>query len=78
MVDVEKAVTDMKKLETAFMKTNSITDAWWTNEGITKMFDGAVVGVRVSVTWCCCRVVKSTSVKWLDGVKYDTLEKRCS
>ena len=41
MVDVEKGATDMKKLETAFMKTNSITDAWWTNEGITKMFDGA-------------------------------------
>ena len=40
MVDVEKNATDMKKLETAFMKTNSITDAWWTNEGITKMFDG--------------------------------------
>ena len=42
LVDVEKNATDMKKLETAFMKTNSITDAWWTNEGITKMFDGAV------------------------------------
>ena len=41
MVDVEKAGTDMKKLETAFMKTNSINSAWWTNEGITKMFDGA-------------------------------------
>ena len=41
MVDVEKSATDTKKLETAFMKTNSITDAWWTNEGITKMFDGA-------------------------------------
>ena len=40
MVDVEKSATDMKKLETAFMKTNSITDAWWTNEGITKMFGG--------------------------------------
>ena len=40
LVDVEKGATDMKKLETAFMKTNSITDAWWTNEGVTKMFDG--------------------------------------
>ena len=40
MVDVEKSATDMKKLETAFMKTNSINSAWWTNEGITKMFDG--------------------------------------
>ena len=41
LVEVEKAGTDMKKLETAFMKTNSITSAWWTNEGITKMFGGA-------------------------------------
>ena len=41
MVDVEKAGTDMKKLETAFMKTNSINSAWWTNEGITKMFGEA-------------------------------------
>ena len=42
LVDVEKNATDMKKLEVAFMKTNSINDAWWTNEGITKMFgDGA-------------------------------------
>ena len=40
MVDVEKSATDMKKLEAAFMKTNSITDAWWTNEGITKRCDG--------------------------------------
>ena len=40
MVDVEKAGTDMKKSEPAFMKTNSITDAWWNNEGITKMFGG--------------------------------------
>ena len=23
------------------MKTNSITDAWWNNEGVTKMFAGA-------------------------------------
>ena len=41
LVDVEKAGTDMKKLEEAFMKTNNITSAWWTNKGITKLFDGA-------------------------------------
>ena len=41
LVDVEKAGTDMKKLETAFMKTNSINSAWWTNEGITKMIGEA-------------------------------------
>ena len=41
---VSKKDALMKTLlyETAFMKTNSITDAWWTNEGITKMFDGTV------------------------------------
>ena len=31
-----------QKLETAFMKTNSITDAWWNNEGVTKMFAGVL------------------------------------
>ena len=41
LVDVEKAGTDMKNLEEAFMKTNNITSAWWTNKGITKLFDGA-------------------------------------
>ena len=41
LVDVEKSATDMKKLEVAFMKTNNITDAWWTNEGVTKMFGEA-------------------------------------
>ena len=40
LVDVEKGATEISKLETAFMKTNSISDAWWNNEGITKMFDG--------------------------------------
>ena len=40
LVDVEKNATDMKKLEVAFMKTNSIKDAWWNNEGVTKMFAG--------------------------------------
>jgi hypothetical protein len=29
------------KLETAFVKTNSIDDAWWNNEGVTKMFPDA-------------------------------------
>ena len=40
-VDVNKTWTVTEKLEFAFEKTNSINDAWWTNEGITKMFDGA-------------------------------------
>ena len=39
-VEVEKKLPDTKKLEIAFMKTNSIEDAWWNNEGVTKMFGG--------------------------------------
>ena len=40
-VEVKKDATTAEKLEAAFMKTNSVTDAWWNNEGVTKMFDGA-------------------------------------
>ena len=39
-VEVEKKLTDTEKLEIAFRKTNSIDDAWWNNEGVTKMFGG--------------------------------------
>ena len=37
-VEVDKSWTDTAKLEHAFMKTNSIDDAWWNNEGVTAMF----------------------------------------
>ena len=40
-VEVKKDETTAEKLETAFMKTNSIENAWWENEGVTKMFGGA-------------------------------------
>ena len=40
-VEVKKDATTAEKLETAFMKTNSIENAWWENEGVTKMFGGA-------------------------------------
>jgi hypothetical protein len=40
-VEVKKDATTAEKLETAFMKTNSIDDGWWNNEGVTKMFGGA-------------------------------------
>ena len=39
-VSVEKKLTDTEKLETAFMKTNTIEEGWWNNEGVTKMFGG--------------------------------------
>ena len=40
LVEVKKDMTTTEKLEFAFMKTNSIEDAWWNNAEITKMFDG--------------------------------------
>ena len=39
-VEVDPALSDMKKCEKAFMLTNSINDAWWNNEGVTKLFGG--------------------------------------
>jgi|TARA_Y100001963_G_scaffold110740_1_gene153150 hypothetical protein len=40
-VEVKKDLSVTDKLEKAFVKTNSINDAWWNNEGVTKMFGGA-------------------------------------
>ena len=39
-VAVDPALSDMEKCEKAFMLTNSINDAWWNNEGVTKLFGG--------------------------------------
>ena len=39
-VSVDKKLSDKEKCEIAFMKTNSIDNAWWHNEEVTKMFDG--------------------------------------
>ena len=38
LVEVEKNTPVTNKLETAFMKTNSISDAWWNNKGVSKVF----------------------------------------
>ena len=40
MVEVDKTLSDRMKMEEAFKLTNSINDAWWNNEGVTKMFNG--------------------------------------
>ena len=37
-VDCKGTMSDNAKLEEAFVKTNSINDAWWKNEGVTPMF----------------------------------------
>ena len=34
-VEVETALPLRKKLEIAFVKTNTITEAWWRNDGVT-------------------------------------------
>ena len=39
-VSVDKKLSDKEKCEIAFMKTNSIDNAWWNNKEVTKMFDG--------------------------------------
>ena len=36
----EPELSDEEKCEVAFKKTNTIDKAWWTNEGVTKMFGG--------------------------------------
>ena len=33
-VMVDKNLSDLEKCEEAFMKTNTIDDAWWVNDGI--------------------------------------------
>ena len=38
LVEVDASLSAEDKCEKAFMLTNSITDAWWNNEGVTKMF----------------------------------------
>ena len=40
MIDMPKTLSTDEMLEKAFMLTNSIESAWWTNKGVTKMFNG--------------------------------------
>jgi len=39
-IDMPKTLSTSEKLERAFMLTNSIEDAWYKSEEITKMFEG--------------------------------------
>ena len=39
-VSVNKNLSTSKKLEEAFMKTNTISSAWWRNEEVTTTFAG--------------------------------------
>ena len=39
-IDMPKVMSLSEKLEHAFMLTNSVESAWYTNKDITKMFEG--------------------------------------
>ena len=39
-VEVEKALPLRKKLEIAFVKTNTINEVWWRNDGVTYIGTG--------------------------------------
>ena len=39
LVEVDASLTDMQKCERAFMLTNTIDAAWWTNDKVTIMTD---------------------------------------
>ena len=38
-VSVDKTLSDKEKCEEAFMKTNTIEDAWWVNDGVVYIHD---------------------------------------
>ena len=40
IIDLPKTLSTDEMLEKAFMLTNSIESAWWTNKDVTKMFNG--------------------------------------
>ena len=58
-VSVNKNLSTSKKLEEAFMKTNTISSAWWRNEEITPMFAGST-----------CRSTSVGDVVEVDKKKY--------
>ena len=37
-VEVKKSLSIEEKLDIAFVKTNSLNEAWWDNKGVTAMF----------------------------------------
>ena len=49
-VMVDKNLPDTEKCEVAFMKTNSINNAWWTNEGVSMLMINRLVGLLQVVT----------------------------
>ena len=68
-VEVDKSLTDMNKCEEAFVKTNTINDAWWKNEEVTPMFDGGAcrstsVGDMVLVGNTKYKFVGNETIVW--------------
>ena len=58
-VEVDKSLSIKEKLELAFVKTNSITEAWWDNEDVNAMFPGSY-----------CRSTSVGDMVLIDKMKY--------
>lgn len=58
-VSVNKNLSTTKKLEEAFIKTNTVNNAWWKNEEVTTMFAGNA-----------CRSTSVGDVVMIDEKKY--------
>ena len=61
-VECPSTMTVTEKLEFAFMKTNSIDDAWWNNKEVTKMFGGD--GCRSTSVGDMVFVITQTACIW--------------
>ena len=69
-VEVEAALPIRKKLEIAFVKTNTITDAWWRNDGVT--YIGTAPTCRSTIVGVMVLIGKDKYVCGMDG--WNTLD----
>ena len=58
-VEVKKSLSIEEKLDIAFVKTNSLNEAWWDNKGVTAMFPGET-----------CRSTSVGDIVLIGNVKY--------
>ena len=58
-VEVDKSLSIEEKLDIAFVKTNSIDEAWWDNKEVTAMFPNEA-----------CRSTSTGDIVLIGNVKY--------
>ena len=58
-VEVDKSLSIAEKLDIAFVKTNSINEAWWDNKEVTAMFSAKT-----------CRSTSVGDIVLIGNVKY--------